>query len=181
MKLKKSPLFLPPQINPVFTRFCQSLSSLVALFFDQMKLKVEESDLEQIKALGDARIIYLPNHPTLDDGIAWFLFSAINKQLFHYLVARDSFQGWLADFLPLIGCYSMRRGIGDRHSITQTVELIKQPKTRLVIFPEGGCSYQNDTVIPFRSGAVAMSFQAMTKLLKEEQKLSPIYSSCSKS
>jgi hypothetical protein len=30
-------------------------------------------------------------------------------------------------------------------------------------------------VIPFRSGAVAMAFQAMTKLVKEEQKLSPIY------
>ena len=175
MKLKKSPLFLPPQLNPVFTRFCQSLSYLVALGLYQMKLKVDDSDIEQIKTLGDARIIYLPNHPTFDDGIALFMFSAINGQLFHYLVARDSFQGWLANFLPLIGCYSMRRGIGDRYSITQTVQLIKQPKTRLVIFPEGGCSYQNDTVIPFRTGAVAMAFQAMTKLINEEKKLSPIY------
>ena len=175
MKQKKLPLFLPPQLNPVFTRFCQSLSYLVALLLYQMTLKVEDSDLEKIKALGDARIIYLPNHPTLDDGFPLFMFSAMNGQLFYYLVARGSFKGWLANFLPLLGCYSMRRGIGDRHSISQTVELIKQPKTRLVIFPEGGCSYQNDTVMPFRTGAVAMAFQAMTKLVKEEKKLSPIY------
>ena len=175
MKSKKSSSFLPPQLNPVFTRFCQSLSYSVALLLYQIKLKVEDSDLERIKALGDARIIYLPNHPTLDDGMPLFMFSAINGQLFHYLVARGSFKGWLANFLPLLGCYSMRRGIGDRYSISQTVELIKQPKSRLVIFPEGGCSYQNDTVMAFRSGAVAMAFQAMTKLFKEEKQLSPIY------
>jgi 1-acyl-sn-glycerol-3-phosphate acyltransferase len=175
MKQKKSPLFLPPQLNPVLTRCCQSLSYAVALILYQMKLKVEPSDLERIKALGDARIIYLPNHPTFDDGIALFMFSAINGQLFHYLVARDSFKSWLAHFLPLIGCYSMRRGIGDRHSISQTIQLIRQPKIRLVIFPEGGCSYQNDTVIPFRTGAVAMAFQAMAKLIKEEKNFSPIY------
>jgi 1-acyl-sn-glycerol-3-phosphate acyltransferase len=175
MKQKKSPLFLPPKLNPVLTRCCQSISYIVAAIFYQMKLKVEQSDIESIKALGDARIIYLPNHPTFDDGIALFMFSAINGQLFHYLVARDSFQGWLANFLPLIGCYSMRRGIGDRHSITQTIQLIRQPQIRLVIFPEGGCSYQNDTVIPFRTGAVAMAFQAMAKLIKEEKNFSPIY------
>lgn len=175
MKRKKSPLFLPPRLNPVFTRLCQSFSYVVALLLYQITLKVEESDLEKIKALGDARIIYLPNHPTLDDGFPLFMFSAMNGQLFHYLVARDSFKSWLAYFLPLLGCYSMRRGIGDRNSIAQTVELIKQPESRLVIFPEGGCSYQNDTVMPFRSGAVAMAFQGMSKLLKEEKKLSPIY------
>jgi 1-acyl-sn-glycerol-3-phosphate acyltransferase len=175
MPRKKLPLFLPPQLNPVFTRLCQSLSYSVALLLYEIILKVETHDLEKIKALGDARIIYLPNHPTLDDGFPLFMFSALNGQLFHYLVARDSFQGWLAYFLPLLGCYSMRRGIGDRYSIAQTVELIKQPQSRLVIFPEGGCSYQNDTVMPFRSGAVAMAFQAMSKLRKEEKSLSPIY------
>lgn len=172
---KKQQLFLPPKLNPVFTRLCQSISYLVADVGYQMRLKVKDADLEKIKDLGDARIVYLPNHPTLDDGIALFMFSALNAQLFHYLVARDSFQGWLAYFLPAVGCYSMRRGVGDRHSIAQTIELLKKPATRLVIFPEGGCSYQNDTVIPFRSGAISMPLQAMTKLVKQEKRIAPIY------
>jgi 1-acyl-sn-glycerol-3-phosphate acyltransferase len=168
-------LFLPPKLNPVFTRICQSLSYFVAATFYKIQLKVEDSDIEKIKALGDERIIYLPNHPTLDDGIALFMFSTRMGQLFHYLVARDSFKGWLAYFLPAVGCYSMRRGVGDRPSIAQTIELLKQRAIRLVIFPEGGCSYQNETVIPFRTGAVAMAFQAMNKLAKKEKNLSSLY------
>jgi hypothetical protein len=37
-----------------------------------------------------------------------------------------------------------------------------------VIFPEGGCSYQNDTVIPFRTGAIELAFKALGKLAKQE-------------
>jgi 1-acyl-sn-glycerol-3-phosphate acyltransferase len=175
MNTKQQQTFLPPKLNPVLARLCQSLSYLVAGFAYQMQLKVEDRDIDKIKALGDARIVYLPNHPTLDDGIALFLFSARSGQLFHYLVARNSFQGWLAHFLPAMGCYSMRRGIGDRQSIAQTIELLKQPAIRLVIFPEGGCSYQNDTVIPFRSGAISMPLQAMNKLAKQEKSIPPLY------
>jgi 1-acyl-sn-glycerol-3-phosphate acyltransferase len=175
MNSKQQQPFLPPKLNPVLTRLCQSLSYLVAGVVYQMQLKVEDADIDKIKALGDARIVYLPNHPTLDDGIALFMFSARNGQLFHYLVARDSFKGWLAHFLPAVGCYSMRRGIGDRPSVAQTLELLAQPAIRLVIFPEGGCSYQNDTVIPFRSGAISMPLQAMSRLAKGEKIVPPIY------
>ncbi len=173
--MKQNQLFLPPRLNPVFTRLCQSISYLVAGSLYQIRLKVEDTDVEKIKGLGDERIIYLPNHPTLDDGMALFMFSARLGQLFHYLVARDSFKSWLVYFLPLVGCYSMRRGVGDRSSIAQTIQLLTQPQIRLVIFPEGGCSYQNDTVMPFRSGAIAMAFQALTKLAKQEKNLPPIY------
>jgi 1-acyl-sn-glycerol-3-phosphate acyltransferase len=173
--MKQNQLFLPPRLNPVFTRLCQSISYLVAGSLYQISLKVEECDIEKIKSLGDRRIVYLPNHPTLDDGMALFMFSARLGQLFHYLVARDSFKGWLAYFLPLIGCYSMRRGVGDRTSIAQTMELLTQPAIRLVIFPEGGCSYQNDTVMPFRSGSISMAFQSLSKLAKQEKNLPPIY------
>ena len=172
---KNNKIFLAPQLKPVFTRCLQSISYLVADSAYQIHLQVNPADVAKIKALGDARILYLSNHPTLDDGISFFLFSTLVGQLFHYLVARDSFQGWLAYFLPLVGCYSMRRGIGDRTSIRETIKLLQQPAMRLLIFPEGGCSYQNETVIPFRSGAVSMAFQAMNKLAKQNKKTLPIY------
>ncbi|MEM9485201.1 MAG: 1-acyl-sn-glycerol-3-phosphate acyltransferase, partial [Cyanobacteria bacterium P01_F01_bin.116] len=43
----------------------------------------------------------------------------------------------------------------------------KQPQARVVIFPEGGCSYQNDTVMAFRSGAIQMPLQVMAQLAKK--------------
>ncbi len=167
--------FYPPKLNPLFTRLCQSISYLVARVAYRMELVVEDAELEKVKALGDERIVYLPNHPTLDDGIALFLFSTRLGQLLHYVVAYESFQGFLAKFLPLVGAYSMRRGIGDRPSIAETLKILRQPACRLVIFPEGGCSYQNDTVMSFRTGAIQMSLQAMSKFKKLSKTVPPIY------
>ena len=167
--------FYPPKLNPLFTRLCQSISYLVARMAYRMELVVEDAELEKVKALEDHRIVYLPNHPTLDDGIALFLFSTRLGQLLHYIVAYESFQGFLSKFLPLVGAYSMRRGVGDRSSIAETLKILRQPACRLVIFPEGGCSYQNDTVMSFRTGAIQMSLQAMSKFKKLGKKVPPIY------
>jgi hypothetical protein len=70
--------------------------------------------------------------------------------------------------------YSIRRGLVDRPSIAQTIEILTQPNCRLVIFPEGGCSFQNDTVMPFRVGAVQIAFQALSKLAKQGE-ISDLY------
>lgn len=98
--------------------------------------------------------------------MAMFGLSARVGQLFHYIVARESFKGLQGQFLQALGCYSIRRGMGDRASIAETLKLLKQPKCRVVIFPEGGCSYQNDVVQPFRSGAIQMPLQVMAQLEK---------------
>jgi 1-acyl-sn-glycerol-3-phosphate acyltransferase len=173
--VNSQPKFYAPKLNPLLTRLCQSISYLGANVIYRMDLVVEPAQLEKVKALGEERIVYLPNHPTLDDGIALFMLSARLGQLFHYVVAYESFQGWLANFLPLVGAYSMRRGIGDRPSIAQTLEILRQPACRLVIFPEGGCSYQNDTVMPFRTGAIQLPLQAMSKLNKQGEIVPAIY------
>ena len=67
-----------------------------------------------------------------------------------------------------MGCYSIRRGLGDRASIAQTLSLLKESQAQVVIFPEGGCSYQNDTVMPFRSGAIQMPLQVVAQLTKKD-------------
>jgi hypothetical protein len=102
----------------------------------------------------------------MEDGMALFGLAARVGQLWHYIVARESFKGLQGKFLQWMGCYSIRRGLGDRASIAQTLSLLKEPKAQVVIFPEGGCSYQNDTVMPFRSGAIQMPLQVMAQLAK---------------
>ena len=169
------PQFYPSKLNPVFTRLVQSISYLGAYYAYQVKLVVKTEDIAKIKAIEDKRIVYLPNHPTLDDGVILFMFSACLGQLFHYIVAKEAFQGLMGEFLQRIGAYSIKRGLGDRASISQTFELIQQPKSRLVIFPEGGCSYQNDTVMPFRSGAIQLPFSAMNQLVKKEGDIPDLY------
>ena len=175
MPVSPTPSFYPPKLNPLLIRLCQSLSYLVADNFYQIRLGIESADIDQLQALEDQRVVYLANHPTFDDGIVMFLLSARLGQLFHYIVAHDNFQGWQGKLLQWGGGYSIRRGLGDRASITQTLKLLKQPACKLVIFPEGGCSYQNDTVTPFRSGAIQMPLQAISQLVKQGNSAPDLY------
>jgi len=132
-----------------------------------MDLEVEYESLNQLIALRHDRVLLLPNHPTFHDAIAIFLLSGRLGQAFYYLGAYEQLQSKLGRFFQAIGCYSVRRGLADRPSIIQTMELLAQPGCHLVIFPEGGCSFQNDIVTPFRAGAVQLAFQAMNRMVKQ--------------
>ena len=167
--------FIPPQRNDVLTRILQSISYLVVYLLYKARLVVDEGDVAVLRAIADKRVVYLPNHSNLDDGLIMFLLSARVGQLFNYVVAYEAFRGVIGKLMQIVGAYSIRRGVGDRDSIVQTLTILQQPKCKLVIFPEGGCSYQNDTVMPFRSGAVELSFKAMEKIAKRENTVPDFY------
>ncbi|MEN9871242.1 MAG: hypothetical protein RLZZ171_2234 [Cyanobacteriota bacterium] len=169
------PKFIPPQQNPLLVRLVQSIFYLVTYLAFKFSLIVSEEDLAKVRAIASDRVVYLPNHSNLDDGVAVFQLSARIGQLFHYVVAIEAFQGLVGKLIQLVGAYSLRRGVGDRSSVIQTLTLLQQPQCKLVIFPEGGCSYQNDTVIPFRTGAIELSFKALEKLVKQENAVPNFY------
>lgn len=169
------PKFIPPQQNPLLVRLAQSIFYLVTYLAFKFNLIVAEEDLAKVRAIASERVVYLPNHSNLDDGVAVFQLSARIGQLFNYVVAIEAFQGVIGKLIQLVGAYSLRRGVGDRSSVIQTLTLLQQPQCKLVIFPEGGCSYQNDTVIPFRTGAIELSFKALEKLVKQEKIVPDFY------
>ncbi|MEM9163692.1 MAG: 1-acyl-sn-glycerol-3-phosphate acyltransferase, partial [Cyanobacteria bacterium P01_F01_bin.4] len=130
--------FYPPQQKPFLIRLIQSVCSPLTQLLYKIEVVVSDEAVARLKTLENHRLVYICNHPTMEDGVAVFGLSARVGQLFHYIVARESFKGLLGKFLQGIGCYSIRRGLGDRASIGQTLSLIKMPGCRLVIFPEGG-------------------------------------------
>ncbi len=159
-------LFFPPKPQPLMIRLVQSVSYLVLQRLYRCGLVVSDDDVAKLRAIDQARVVYVCNHPTMEDGMVLFGLAARVGQLWHYIVAWESFKGLQGKFLQWMGCYSIRRGLGDRASIAQTLSLLKAPRAQVVIFPEGGCSYQNDTVMPFRSGAIQMPLQVMAQLAK---------------
>ncbi|MDX2213672.1 MAG: 1-acyl-sn-glycerol-3-phosphate acyltransferase [Oculatellaceae cyanobacterium bins.114] len=169
------PEFYPPQLNLPLVRGCQLFSPLIGHIHYNMRLEVQPDCLRQLLALRDHRVLLLPNHPTFQDWISMFLLSDRLGEAFHYLAAYERFHGLGGWFLQQMGAYSIRRGLGDRSSVMQTLELFMQPRCRLVIFPEGGCSFQNDTVMPFRVGAVQVALQAMTRLVKQGEPVPDLY------
>ncbi|MEC4806058.1 MAG: 1-acyl-sn-glycerol-3-phosphate acyltransferase [Jaaginema sp. PMC 1079.18] len=170
-KEDNSPKFYAPNLNPVLARVAQSITPLGSYLFYQFNLKVSEEDIAKVKALRKDRWVLLCNHPSFDDGVAVFALSGRLGEIFHYMVAQEAFEGIFGSIMPRLGCYSIRRGLADRTSIATTLDLLTQPRSRLVIFPEGGCSFQNDTVMPFRTGAIQIPLQAMSRLAKKQQEV----------
>ena len=171
----KSTQFYPPKLNPLLVRLCQIISPWISHWQYRMDLEIEPSCLEKLLALQEHRLLLLPNHPTFHDPIAMFLLSGRVKQNFHYLAAYEVFKGLTGKFIQQIGAYSIRRGLGDRSSVAKTLELLMQPACRLVIFPEGGCSFENDTVMPFRGGAIQLPFQAMNRMVKAGEPIPDLF------
>lgn len=169
------PDFYPPRQNALMVRSLQTIAPLVGRWRYRLRLQLTPGSLERFQAIAPHRILLLPNHPTNVDWLALFLLSGQIRELFHYLAALERFQGHDGWWLQRVGAYSVRRGMGDRASLAQTLALLSQKKGRLVIFPEGGYSFQNDTVMPFRPGAMQLALRVVSKQIREEAIAPPLY------
>ncbi|MEO1145688.1 MAG: lysophospholipid acyltransferase family protein [Cyanobacteria bacterium J06638_22] len=169
------PEFYPPRQNALMVRSLQIIAPLVGRWRYRLRLRLTPDSLERFKAIAPHRILLLPNHPTNVDWLALFLLSGQVREEFHYLAALERFQGRDRWWMQRVGAYSVRRGMGDRASLAQTLELLNQRKGRLVIFPEGGYSFQNDTVMPFRPGAMQLALRAMHRQAREGAIATPLY------
>jgi hypothetical protein len=111
-----------------------------------------------------------------------FLFSMIVKEDFNYIAAREVFDwehglnGWL---LQHVGAYSVVRGAADRESFKMTRKVLSEGKKKLVLFPEGEISRQNDTLMALESGATQLTFwgveELQKKISKPDERIEPLY------
>lgn len=167
--------FYPPHLTAWFVALCQWASPLIGRVYYRLELELEPDLMTRWQALQPNRLLLVSNHPTFQDWISIFLLSAQLKEQFYYWAAYERFQspnGWV---LQRLGAYSLKRGMGDRASIAKTLELLTQKRIRLVVFPEGGCTFQNDVVSPFRNGAVQIGFQAVNRLVRQQVQNADLY------
>jgi len=169
------PDFYPPRQHALMVRSLQTIAPLVGRWRYRLRLSLTPGSLDRFREIAPHRILLLPNHPTNVDWLAMFLLSGQIREMFNYLAALERFQGRDRWWLQRVGAYSVRRGMGDRASLAQTMELLSQKKGRLVIFPEGGYSFQNDTVMPFRSGAMQLALRVLHKQSRDGAIAPPLY------
>jgi 1-acyl-sn-glycerol-3-phosphate acyltransferase len=111
-----------------------------------------------------------------------FAFSNAVGEDFNFVAAREVFDyddgknGW---WLQHLGAYSVVRGAADRESFKMTRTILAEGKKKLVLFPEGEISRQNDTLMPLESGAAQLSFWGVEERVKTHGEnngdLSPLY------
>jgi hypothetical protein len=129
----------------------------------------DPADLERLRSLEGSRILLTPNHPTNTEPLLMFHLSCIVGQPFFFMATRDAFDtfwGLGGKLMSRLGAFSVMRGAVDRASYRAARELLKQPKAKLVVFPEGEVYSQNDTLLPFHSGIFQLAFWAQEDVVK---------------
>lgn len=168
------PIFYPAQLKPRLVRLLQRVLPIFGRWHSRLELIISTEAQVQLANLRDSPCLLLCNHPTFQDPLVMFLFSGVLERPFYYMAAHERFKGLEGWLIRQIGAYSIRRGQADRDSVAYTLQRLADPGCKLVVFPEGGCSFQNDTVMPFRPGAVQFALQALSKQARLNQAKTPL-------
>ena len=135
------------------------------------RVEIASADLRRLRDLRNERLVLTPNHPTNTDPALMFELSRRAGIPFHYLCCREAFDNWgglWGALIQRIGAYSVVRGTADRASFAFTREVLARPAAKLVIFPEGEVYSQNDSLLPFQTGAVQLALWGRDAARKTE-------------
>ena len=135
------------------------------------RVEIAGGDLKRLRALRNERLVLTPNHPTNTDPALMFELSRRAQMPFHYLCCREAFDHWNGLWGALIqrmGAYSVVRGTADRASFAYTREVLARPGAKLVLFPEGEVYSQNDSLLPFQTGAIQLALWGRDAARKHE-------------
>lgn len=170
--------FKPPQDNPVAIGLMNSLMPLVLrLRCHDVEVRIAGDGLARFKQLRGKHVMICPNHSYRHDPEVMFAFSEKAGESFNFVAAREVFDynnGLNGVLLQQLGCYSVVRGAADTKSFKTTKSILAQGKKKLVLFPEGEISWQNETLLPLESGACQLSFWALDELHKSKPD-EPVY------
>lgn len=152
--------FRPALPSPVVLRFARALLPLALRQRAITRIVIAPADVARLSAVKNERVVLVPNHPTKDDPALLFELSRRARTPFHYLCCREAFDCWggvWGRLIQSLGAYSVVRGTIDRESFRYTRELLARPATKLVLFPEGEVYSQNDSLLPFQTGAIQLA------------------------
>ncbi len=162
--------FRPPLDTPALISFVKFVLPLyMRVTLHETSVFCAEGAIERFNKLKGQRTLICPNHANRHDPQVMFTFSKYVEEDFNFVAAREVFDydhglnGW---WLQHLGTYSVVRGAADRESFKTTRRILSEGKKKLVLFPEGEISRQNDTLMALESGAAQMAFWAMTDLEK---------------
>ncbi len=136
-----------------------------------VQIEISADDIKKLRSLRRERVVLTPNHPTNNDPAIVFELSRRARMPFHYLCCREAFDDWggaWGKLIQRIGAYSVVRGTIDRESFRYTRGLLARPGAKLVIFPEGEVYSQNDSLLPFQSGAIQLAAWGREEARKTE-------------
>lgn len=163
--------FIEPRQSSTFVRLIQRIWRVFAYIrMGSVRVEICKDVFTAFKKLKGKRTIVCSNHPAAEDGIFLFGLSAIMKERFVFLAARDSFGKagrFQANTMQKLGCYSVERGMADLQAFKASCKILKRGKSKLVIFPEGEISYKNSYLREFESGPELIALSTLHEIQNE--------------
>lgn len=130
----------------------------VKLLF-KLVFRPEIIGLENIPS--DGRILLAGNHTKWLDPV---LLVITTKRQVHFLAKEELFHGITKFIVKGMGCVPVNRKIHDKNALESTYEFLEKDLC-IGIFPEGTINRTDDTILPFKMGAVKACSKTNTKLV----------------
>lgn len=167
-------LFIPPRFNPAVAWFIDRLLPVILKHALNIQgIDISKRDQEMLVSLRNERLLYMTNHPsTVEPPIAYYVANIMGSRFF-FMASRAVFNwyggilGWL---ICRVGAFSVLGGSsGGRDTLKTSRAILARQAGKMVIYPEGMMSGENDNLIPFMSGAVQIGFWG----LEDARKIDP--------
>lgn len=111
---------------------------------------------------GDRNYIVVGNHLSLFDVV--FAARALDKPI-HFLAKSELFEkGLMKKFVLKCECIPVSRDGSDLKAVMQSMKYLKNGES-IAIFPEGRRNYTDEKLLPFKSGAAALSIKTKTPII----------------
>ncbi|MEP2777109.1 MAG: lysophospholipid acyltransferase family protein [Luteolibacter sp.] len=141
----------------------------------EIRIGGETAMLRECMAKGD-RLMFVINHPTHSDAQ---VLTEVQRRLGVpgcFMAAYDVFLRSRANAwcMQRLGNFSIDREGSDRKAMAAAVEVLKEGKRALNIYPEGNVFLTNDRLAPFLDGAAFIALKAQAALDDAEVKVVPV-------
>jgi hypothetical protein len=158
---------------PLLWGFDFSLPIILKTALNIDGVDISDEDKKTLRSLNKERLLYFSNHPTtIEPPVAYYVSNVIGSR-FYYMASRNVFNwgfGLVGELIKRVGAFSVLSGGADRESVKMAKSVLAGDNGKLVIYPEGMCSGENDNLVPFMPGIAQIGFWGLEDAKKKDPK-----------
>ena len=108
------------------------------------------------------RVVFAGNHTNNLDSV---MLVCTNPRQLHFLAKVELFNSFLGPFMRSVKMIPVDRGAADKSSVYKYSEDTLELDNAICLFPEGTINRTNDTIMPFKQGAVKMAYNTNSMIV----------------